>query len=37
MTDCDLLVVHAGLATMAGGPACGAILDGALAELAERA
>jgi imidazolonepropionase len=30
MTDCDLLIVNAGLATMAGGQACGAILDGAL-------
>ena len=31
MTDCDLLIVNAGLATMASGPACGAIRDGALA------
>src|SRR6266403_5940416 len=31
MADCDLLIVNAGLATMAGGPACGAIRDGALA------
>jgi len=31
MTDCDLLIVNAGLATMTGGPACGAIRDGALA------
>ena len=31
MTDCDLLVVNAGLATMARGQACGAIRDGALA------
>jgi len=30
VTDCDLLIVNAGLATMAGGQACGAILDGAL-------
>jgi imidazolonepropionase len=31
MTDCDLLIVNTGLATMADGPACGAIRDGALA------
>ena len=31
MTECDLLVVNADLATMAGGPDCGAIRDGALA------
>jgi len=31
MSGCDLLIVNAGLATMAGGPACGAIRDGALA------
>ena len=31
MTDCDLLVVNAGLATMARGQACGALRDGALA------
>jgi imidazolonepropionase len=31
MTECDLLIVNADLATMAGGPECGAIRDGALA------
>jgi imidazolonepropionase len=31
MTDCDLLIVNAGLATMAGGAAFGTIRDGALA------
>ena len=31
MTDCDLLIVNAGVATMAGGPAFGTIRDGALA------
>jgi imidazolonepropionase len=31
LTECDLLVVNADLATMAGGPDCGAIRDGALA------
>ena len=31
MTDCDLLIVNTGLAAMVGGPACGAIRDGALA------
>jgi imidazolonepropionase len=31
MTDCDLLIVNANLATMTGGPDCGAIRDGALA------
>jgi imidazolonepropionase len=31
MTDCDLLIVNAGVATMAGGPGFGTIRDGALA------
>jgi imidazolonepropionase len=31
MTDCDVLIVNAGLATMAGGPGFGTIRDGALA------
>lgn len=36
MTECDLLVVNAHLATMAGGADCGAIRDGALAVTGER-
>ena len=31
MTDCDLLIVNAGVATVAGGPGFGTIRDGALA------
>ncbi len=31
MSQCDLLIVNAHLVTMAGGPGCGAIRDGALA------